>query len=501
MNNIFLSFFQNLTLENIGNWLTYNSKEPLIFSSVLFFVVFILFFLVYQAIQKKINLRIYYVTIFSLYFYYKSSGVYFGLLIFSSIVDFYLGKLIYETEEKSRRKLYLIASLIINLGLLAYFKYTNFFIDNINQILESNFAFQDIFLPIGISFFTFQTMSYSIDLYRKEMKPAESFWDFLFFVSFFPQLVAGPIVRAADFIPQIRGKYFVSNENFNRAFVLIIGGLFKKAVIADYISINFVDRVFDNPMLYSPFENLMAVYGYTIQIYCDFSGYSDMAIGLALLLGFTLPENFRTPYNSLSITEFWRRWHISLSSWLRDYLYISMGGNRKGTMRTYMNLFMTMFLGGLWHGAAWKFVFWGAGHGIALIYEKLCKNYYLTLPKNPITKPIFWFLTFHFVAFLWIYFRADSFQTALDIVTNITHLAKDFSIQNAVEILTGYKYVFLLIGIGYFLHFMPVRFLETLENMNNALPWYGKSAILGGLCWLVYIIASAEIQPFIYFQF
>lgn len=222
----------------------------------------------------------------------------------------------------------------------------------------------------GHLFFTFQSLSYTIDVYRRQITPLTSLLDYAFYVSFFPQLVAGPIVRARDFIPQIRRPLFVSNEMFGRGIFLIVSGLFKKAVISDYISVNFVERIFDNPTLYSGVENLIGVYGYALQIYCDFSGYSDMAIGIALLLGFHFNINFDSPYKSASITEFWRRWHISLSSWLRDYLYISLGGNRKGKIRQYANLIITMFLGGLWHGASWNFVLWGMMHGVALAAHK-----------------------------------------------------------------------------------------------------------------------------------
>lgn len=255
------------------------------------------------------------------------------------------------------RKMWVAVSLTINLGLLCYFKYTNFLGDFFASLTGGTFTAMDIFLPVGISFFTFQSLSYTIDVYRKEITPLTNLLDYAFYVSFFPQLVAGPIVRARDFIPQIRRPLFVSGEMFGRGIFLIVSGLFKKAVISDYISINFVERIFDNPTLYSGVENLMGVYGYALQIYCDFSGYSDMAIGIALLLGFHFNMNFDSPYKSASITEFWRRWHISLSSWLRDYLYISLGGNRKGKIRQYANLIITMFLGGLWHGASWNFVF------------------------------------------------------------------------------------------------------------------------------------------------
>ena len=269
-----------------------------------------------------------------------------------------------------QRKLWVLVSLVINLGLLCYFKYANFLGDAFASLVGGTFHHYDIFLPVGISFFTFQSLSYTIDVYRKDITPLTNLLDYAFYVSFFPQLVAGPIVRARDFIPQIRRPLFVSHEMFGRGIFLIASGLFKKAIISDYISVNFVERIFDNPTLYSGVENLMGVYGYALQIYCDFSGYSDMAIGIALLLGFHFNKNFDSPYKSASITEFWRRWHISLSSWLKDYLYISLGGNRKGKIRQYANLIITMFLGGLWHGASWNFVVWGLFHGVALAAHK-----------------------------------------------------------------------------------------------------------------------------------
>lgn len=248
-----------------------------------------------------------------------------------------------RTKGRWKRKGLVTLSLGVNLGLLAYFKYTNFLGGVIASLMGGEFTALDIFLPVGISFFTFQSLSYTIDVYRKDIKPLTNILDYAFYVSFFPQLVAGPIVRARDFIPQIRKPLFVSQEMFGRGIFLILSGLFKKAIISDYISVNFVERIFDNPTLYSGVENLMGVYGYALQIYCDFSGYSDMAIGIALLLGFHFNLNFNSPYKSASITEFWRRWHISLSSWLRDYLYISLGGNRKGKFRQYLNLIITMF--------------------------------------------------------------------------------------------------------------------------------------------------------------
>ena len=496
--NWFLENVGNIDLATIENWFSYNPKQPLLFNSALFLGLFLIFYVIYILSRKTHYFRITYVVLFSLFFYYKSSGVYFWILIFSSVVDYSLSRLIYVEAKQFYRKFYLILSLVINLGMLGYFKYTNFFIDNYNSLFDGNMKFEDIILPVGISFYTFQTLSYTIDVYRRELEPTKSFMDFLFFVSFFPQLVAGPIVRASDFIPQIYEKLRLTKEDFNRALFLIIGGLIKKAVISDYISSNFVDRVFDAPNSYTAFENLMASYGYAIQIYCDFSGYSDIAIGLALLMGFWLPDNFRTPYQSASITEFWRRWHISLSSWLRDYLYISLGGNRKGKIRTYFNLFMTMLLGGLWHGASWKFVVWGVLHGLALVVEKFFGQF-IKLPKNIFVRTIQVILTFHFVVFCWLFFRAKDFATAFQIADNITKLT--FDLNQWQTIILGYKNVFLLIAIGVVWHFVPVKTLAGMQKTFSTLPLVAKAVLLGLIYWVVYATASAGAQPFIYFQF
>src|SRR5699024_735963 len=301
-------------MEQVKSWFLYDPSYPLLFNSSLFLGIFLCFYLGYILIRRKFRLRLLYTVIFSLFFYYKSSGIFFLLLVATTVVDYYLARLIANEEVERKKKIYLSISVMANLGVLAYFKYTNFFLESANQLTGSEFHMQNIILPVGISFFTFQSISYIIEVYRKEIKLADKFIDYLFYISFFPQLVAGPIVRAKDFIPQIYSKVNLKKEEVNEALLLIIGGLLKKAVISDYISINFVDRVFDAPNSYSAFENLVATYGYAIQIYCDFSGYSDMAIGLALLLGYRLPINFDVPYQSASITEFWRRWHISLST-------------------------------------------------------------------------------------------------------------------------------------------------------------------------------------------
>lgn len=342
------------------------------------------------------------------------------LLALVTVSDFFLARRMNVTASAVQRKLLVFFSLLINLGLLCYFKYSNFFGTILADITGGSFSPIDVFLPVGISFFTFQSLSYTIDVYRKQIEPLNHLMDYAFYVSFFPQLVAGPIVRARDFIPQIRKPLMVTSEMFGRGVFLILCGLFKKSVISDYISVNFVERVFDAPSLYSGVENLVAVYGYALQIYCDFSGYSDMAIGIALLLGFHFNLNFDSPYKSLSITEFWRRWHISFSSWLKDYLYISLGGNRKGKLRQYVNLIVTMFLGDLWHGASWNFVLWGVLHGLVLAVHKIWLEL-LAVSRLGIKIPNFVgaFFTFHFVCFCWIFFRNTSFENSLNMIRQI----------------------------------------------------------------------------------
>lgn len=479
----------------------YDPHSPMIFSSGIFLWLFAAFIVVYLLLQRRTTARLMFVTLFSYYFYYKSSGTYFFLLAVATVSDFLLALLMEHTVTRWKRKLWVVVSLCVNLGLLCYFKYTNFLLECWASLTGGSFSMLDIFLPVGISFFTFQSLSYTIDVYRREIKPLTNLLDYAFYVSFFPQLVAGPIVRARDFIPQIRRPLFVSDEMFGRGIFLIMSGLFKKAVISDYISVNFVERIFDNPTLYSGVENLMGVYGYALQIYCDFSGYSDMAIGIALLLGFHFNINFDSPYKSASVTEFWRRWHISLSSWLRDYLYISLGGNRKGKVRQYVNLIITMFLGGLWHGASWNFVLWGVLHGVALAVHKFWMS--LTGRKkgeqsHGIRRFFGVVVTFHFVCFCWIFFRNADFATSVDMLRQIFTV---FRPQLLPQLLAGYWEVFALMGLGYMLHFLPDSWERACTKTVIRLPLLGKAVLMIALIYLVIQMKSSDIQPFIYFQF
>lgn len=477
--------------ERLVDVLAYHPQEPMIFSSGFFLWLFLAFSFIYMLLQRHDNARILFVVAFSYYFYYKSSGIYFLLLGVVTLTDYVLARWMELAKSKLQRKLLVVCSLLVNLGMLSYFKYTNFFFN----------TSYDIFLPVGISFFTFQSLSYTIDVYRGEVKPLHCLLDYVFYVSFFPQLVAGPIVRARDFLPQIRKPLFVSREMFGTGVFFILSGLFKKAIISDYISINFVERIFDNPALYSGIENLFGAYGYALQIYCDFSGYSDMAIGIALLLGFHFPVNFNSPYKADSITDFWHRWHISLSTWLRDYLYISLGGNRKGRGRTYLNLFITMLLGGLWHGASWNFVLWGAFHGVALALHKFWRS---PTGKKKTDRSHGWrrvgamVLTFHFVCFCWIFFRNATFEGS---VVMLEQIVGNFHPQLFWQLLEGYWKVFMLMGIGFVLHFAPDRWQQSGIRLVTAMPLPAKAFLLVVLIYMVIQMKSAEIQPFIYFQF
>lgn len=481
--------------------MAYDANQPLLFNSAFFLYFLFLFFLGYTLLRNTGLLRIIFVSAFSLYFFYKACGWYVGLVLLSAVVDYHISHWIAKSEKPIKRKSLLIFSLIINLGLLAYFKYTDFFIEIVNDFQQSNIKPLQLILPVGISFYTFENISYTIDVYRKEFKPVKNFWDYLFFLSFFPKLMMGPIVRAADFIPQIRKKVELSSDKVSQGLFLILSGCFKKIVISDYLSTHLVNVVFDDPMRYSGIECLFAVYGYAMVIYCDFSGYSDMAIGIAKWMGIDVNVNFTAPYQSKSITEFWRRWHISLSSWLRDYLYISMGGNRKGKIRTYFNLFFTMLIGGLWHGASWNFVFWGAAHGLALGFDKLRLAFFK--PSNP-AKPNFIksffqvFFTFHFVCFLWIFFKAESFSVARDVISQIVF---HINLNTLTAFFNSYFYFLMMLLLAFTLHFLPLRWNDFVINRTMNWHWSIKALVMILMILLVSQFNQNEVIKPIYLQF
>jgi alginate O-acetyltransferase complex protein AlgI len=501
----------NIDYHKIVQQLVYNEKNPLLFNSGFFLFFIFVFFLFYQFLYKKKLTRVIYFTIFSLYFFYKACGFYVSLIVISAIVDFALSNWIYSAKTRGKKKALLLFSVLINLGMLCYFKYTDLFIGIVNDMELGHIHPLKLVLPIGISFYTFENLSYTIDVYRGHFKPVTNFLDYLFFLSFFPKLVMGPIVRASDFIPQIRQDIVVTEQDIGRGLYLILGGLFKKIVISDYIYSNFVQYIFDDPARYSGIECLFGVYGYAMVIYCDFSGYSDMAIGMAQWMGFKIPVNFDLPYQSSSITEFWRRWHISLSSWLRDYLYITLGGNRKGKARQYVNLLFTMLIGGLWHGASLKFILWGGMHGLALAVDKgieSVRNKFqsskfkvqsrISRLTSHISHLIGIIITFHFVCFCWIFFKANTFHDALIIIQQITG---NFNSRAFVPMMNAYTVVFIIMGIGYLIHFTPKWLQFKLENLVSDMPVVGKVALMFIFIWLMVQVKQADQVMPIYLQF
>ena len=572
------------SLNKFFEWLlspfTNHLEHPMIFTEYPFWIFFLLVLIGYSFLYKKIKLRSIFLFIVSLYFYFKTSGFFFSILLFSTIIDFFIGKGIYHSKNEGNAKIYLALSISINLLILVYFKYAYFFAESFNsiigsqwhpinhfalltnQISGSSFRVDQILLPIGISFYTFQTMSYSIDIFRKKLKPVKNIFDFGFYVSFFPQLVAGPIVRASEFIPQIYKPYDVSRKDFGLALFWIINGLLKKFLLADYIAVNFVDRVFDNPGMFSGFENLMSLYGYSLQVYADFSGYTDIAIGVALILGFRLPKNFNSPYKADNCGEFWKRWHISLSSWLKDYLYIPMGGNRGGSIFSYVslslivifiylisgslallfgilsvifstlligelfpkfnkwyltniNIMLTMLIGGLWHGASWNFVLWGALNGLGIVVYKQWKK--ISPWKN---KSKWWnkiwgiIITFNFVTFTRIWFRSGSINSWNEIDQGHNIISEWFTANEILnqlffnfqwdligDVLAVYSNVFLVIIIGFLIHCIPEKFKFWYREKFSTSPVFVQLLVCFTAIFFMYQVASTSLQPFIYFQF
>ena len=441
----------DLIISFLTKTFAFDENSPLLFTQFYFWAFFAIVFAIFSLIHSKRLLRNTFLFIVSLFFYYKTSGLFVLLLVFATISDFFIAKLVYRSDRELHRKLFVGLSVCINLLVLSYFKYSYLFIDLVNSLFGTAFQVHDYFaaignaltgsnrfnvdqiiLPVGISFYTFQTISYTMDVYRRRITPVKNVLDYGFYVSFFPQLVAGPIVRAAEFIPQIYKPHFLGRRQFGIAIFWILNGLAKKIILSDYLAVNFIDRVFDNPMLFSGFENLMALFVYSLQVYADFSGYTDIAIGVAMIMGFYLPQNFNSPYKAPNASNFWKRWHISLSRWLQDYLYIPLGGNRNATFGTFfwiitiaaigillsgniiiaiivlgialgivlwgifqperrnkiitnLNMMITMLLGGLWHGASFNFMIWGGLNGVGMLIYKIWRGWSMNIKMLMVT--------------------------------------------------------------------------------------------------------------------
>lgn len=543
----------------------FSEEHPLIFTQANFWIFFAVVYFVFALIYKKISLRNTFLFLVSLFFYYKTSGLFVGILIFSTLLDYFIGQGIFKSSSKQKRLFLVTLSVVVNLSVLSYFKYAYFFTDSFNALFHTHyevvnwlgywgnsfsnqqyFTLDKIILPVGISFYTFQTISYSVDVYRKKVKPLNSILDFGFYVSFFPQLVAGPIVRAESFVPQISKPTIITKDDFNAGTFLILKGLIKKMLFADYIAMHFLDRVFDAPEMFSGFANVMAMIGYSLQIYGDFSGYTDIAIGLALLMGFKLPINFNAPYKATNAGDYWKRWHISLSTWLRDYLYIPLGGNRQGSMASYIilglmlvgtvlavrswlvfavvslivlgiivlaffstavkrqvntniNLMLTMLIGGLWHGASWKFVIWGGLNGLGIVVYKFWRKI------SPYENKTGWLvrawkilITFLFITFTRIYFRGESME---QIEKWYHQVLNNMDWSTSWDILVHYQLVFWVMLVGYITHWLPETTKAYIEGLYSKSPIPLKIAIsvmVGVACYQAF---SADFQPFIYFQF
>ena len=612
---------------------SFDPNSPLLFTQFQFWAFFSIVFAGFALAKKRNLMRNAYLFFVSLLFYYKTSGLFVGLLILVTCSDFFIAKGIYRLRDGAawRRKALVALSFCIDLGILCYFKYAYFFADMVNTILGTNievtnvaarlangavgnnfFSVDRIILPVGISFYTFQILSYTCDVYKGLIKPVRNILDFGFYVSFFPQLVAGPIVKASDFIPQLYRRYNLSRLQFGMAIFWIINGLTKKIVLSDYLAVNFIDRVVDNPHLFSGFENLAALFLYSLQVYADFSGYTDIAIGLSLLMGFHLPQNFNSPYKAPNCSNFWKRWHISLSRWLQTYLYITLGGNREIGFGTYfwvifltgsalllsgswwialivlaiasmviwtavhqpekrrkiyanLNSMITMLLGGLWHGASLNFIIWGGLNGTGMVVFKFWRDWSLQrrlavsasltaaflLPalsegfRNSawfalfnvlgaytlfisVSMAIRWLygrtgckyqfgwlehawsilVTFIFITFTRLFFRSGSNldpavanETAWSIATRmVTAIGTRWSV-NVVDVIVAYRGVFLLFVLGMIIHWLPVNWKRRYRISFARLPLPVICLAAIATVFFVYQFVTAEMQPFIYFQF
>jgi D-alanyl-lipoteichoic acid acyltransferase DltB (MBOAT superfamily) len=474
----------------------------MLFNTLAYARFFVLVFLISWGLARFRKLRVAFLLAASYAFYAHWDWRFLGLIFGSSTIDWWLGNRIARSSEPKTRKLWLLSTVVVNLGVLGFFKYWNFGIDTARTVLEGlglhpSLSTLQVALPVGISFFTFESMSYVIDVYRRDIEPHPSYLEYLCFVAFFPHLVAGPIVRPRDLLPQLANPAQFIPERASEGLLLIAIGLLKKVAIGDYLALNLVDRAFGSPLYYSSLECYAAIVGYAVQIYCDFSGYTDIAIGSALLLGIRFPQNFASPYQASNIQDFWRRWHISLSTWLRDYLYVPLGGNRKGNARTYVNLMLTMLIGGLWHGASWTFVIWGGLHGVALAFTRAWQRRFGTAmqPNTRITisRILGVFFTFHFVCLCWIFFRAGSFGKVSLMLSQLSQLTTHHPNLNPM--------LLAVLGVGMATHYVPEGSFERLKQRYIAAPALVQGVLLFAAALIVRKMMSAETVPFVYFQF
>lgn len=479
----------------------------MVFNSLVFMVFFaVVLFL--HSLPLNWSFKKFQLLVASYLFYAAWNPPFVLLLILSAVVDFYLARAIAKSRSNNSRRLLLITSLILNLGLLSYFKYGDFVLESFSSLLGLvGVTYQapasDIVLPLGISFYTFETISYLCDVYRGRIKPWNSFLDYALFLTFFPHLVAGPIVRAADFLPQCRYPRRATPAQMGWGLTLLVLGLCEKVILADHFLAPTVDQIFASSDHIGLAEGWLGTFAFSGQIFFDFAGYSTCAIGVALCFGFVLNDNFHFPYGAVGFSDFWQRWHMSLSSWLRDYLYISLGGNRRGQVRTYVNLMVTMLLGGLWHGAAWRFVVWGALHGTYLIGERFAT--FLLGAQSWYKRGFFqWLLalaTFALVSTSWVFFRAGSFEQAFHMLRVMSGTSPSLqffapSLWEGKKTVFGLALVVVIIMVSVHWTFRNT----TLEGIAQRVPWWLRSLVVAGMVFCL-VITQGENRAFIYFQF
>jgi alginate O-acetyltransferase complex protein AlgI len=509
------------------------------FATAPFLIFFVALLAVYWLFRKQRVVRTL-VLIAASYIFYASSNPWFLiLLVYISVFDYFLSHKIAAAQQPGRRKLYLVVSLVSSLSLLALFKYLDFFLAIPADIAERFDIYWErksfgLPLPLGISFFVFQTISYMVDVYRRKIEPCTNLLDYLLYIAFFPRMVLGPIVRAKSFLPQLAETPRLSRERLSLAIFLLITGFLKKLAIAEYVRLNLVDRVFDLPLFFSATEVLMAVYGAMLQLYCDFSGYMDIIMGLSLLLGLELPENFNFPFKARSVREFWNRWHITFSTWLRDYLYIPLGGSRvSATWKVYRNLMITFFIGGLWHGAAWTYILWGITFGVGICVTRLYQGRKVLIGLQPGESKVLYavdvFTTFQYLALTWIMYRSPGAQNMIDVMGRLLPwlaLSPNYiAFRELQTVLTGGELLpFLRDGIDYFkgaffgvtnlsLMYMgvlllgaggmwlPDKWYEKLRGTFLRLPLVVQVLIAGLALLVIYKITSFEVAPFEYQRF
>ncbi len=470
----------------------------MLFPTVQFGIFFVIVFALNWALVERPLWRHSFLVAASYFFYACWDWRFMFLLFGCSTANYLFGRWIGATENERRRKTLLVLSLIWNLGLLGYFKYCNFFLSSLDSLLRAigwpvSVPVLEVVLPVGVSFFTFEAISYVVDVYRRKIPACRNYLHILLFISCFPRLIAGPIMRAGDFLPQLLEKPDVAKIDVSRAFLLSLGGLFKKCVIANYIGTQLVDTVFEDPSACGAADALVGIYGWAVQIFCDFSAYSDIAIGVAALLGFRFPDNFNQPFRAASLRDYWRRWHISLSSWLRDYVYFPLGGSKKGNFNTYRNLFITFVLGGLWHGAAWTFVAWGFIHASGLCIERAIRRAVGERRYPWWAQALGVVATFHFVCAARIFFRSSSFEVALEFFRALVN------VHAQSHLVTPFVFALIVIGMG--MHFVPRTWGEFLRSRLAAMPVPAQGVAFGLGLVLLSAMSPPGVAPFVYFRF